>query len=116
MRLHESQWRSLTDVQFIKSCIFYYKSPENPHQYYNSHDNSYQYYKSCENPYQYYKSCENLYQVLQVTCAASERAMVHMMKSKLYRKNITRLLPLTLLLVLHTHNNTDGNKLVIFLV
>ena len=29
-------------------------------------------------------------------------------------KNITRLLPLALLLVLHTRNNTDGNKLVIF--
>ena len=30
------------------------------------------------------------------------------------RKNITRLLPLALLLVLRTCNNTDGNKLVIF--
>ena len=29
-------------------------------------------------------------------------------------KNITHLLPLALLLVLHTRNNTDGNKLVIF--
>ena len=29
-------------------------------------------------------------------------------------KNITRLLPLALLLVLCTCNNTDGNKLVIF--
>ena len=40
--------------------------------------------KSHENPYQYYKSRENPYQVLQVTCAASERAMkskVHMIKS-----------------------------------
>ena len=32
------------------------------------------------NPYQYYKSRENPYQVLQVTCAASERAMVRMVK------------------------------------
>ena len=31
--------------------------------------------KSHDNPYQYYKSRENLYQVLQVTRAASERAM-----------------------------------------
>ena len=57
-----------------KSCIFYCKSRENP----------YQYYKSRENPYQYFKSRENLYQVLQVTRAASERAMkskVHMIKS-----------------------------------
>ena len=30
------------------------------------------------------------------------------------RKNITCLLPLALLLVLHTRNNTDGNKLMIF--
>ena len=29
-------------------------------------------------------------------------------------KNITSLLRLALLLVLHTRNNTDGNKLVIF--
>ena len=29
-------------------------------------------------------------------------------------KNITRLLPFALLLVLRTRNNTDGNKLVIF--
>ena len=29
-------------------------------------------------------------------------------------KNITRSLPLALLLVLRTRNNTDGNKLVIF--
>ena len=29
-------------------------------------------------------------------------------------KNITRLLPLALLLVLHTLNNTDGTKIVIF--
>ena len=34
--------------------------------------------------------------------------------TKLYRENITRLLPLALLLVLRTRNNTDGNKLVIF--
>ena len=33
---------------------------------------------------------------------------------KLYRKNITRLLLLALLLVLRTRNNTDSNKLVIF--
>ena len=30
------------------------------------------------------------------------------------RKNITHLLPLALLLMLHTRNNTDGYKLVIF--
>ena len=52
----------------------------------------YFYYKSRENPYQYCKSRKNPYQVLQVT----------------------RLLPLALLLVLRTRNNTDGNKFVIF--
>ena len=31
-------------------------------------------------------------------------------------KNITHLLPLALLLVLHTRNNTDGNKLMTFFV
>ena len=42
------------------------------------------YCKSRENPYQYYKSRENPYQVLQVTRAASERALkskVRMIKS-----------------------------------
>ena len=57
--------------------------------------------------------------MLKVTHAVSERAI----KSKVCRikivplisaKNLTHLLPLTLLLVLHTGNNTDGNKLVIF--
>ena len=47
--------------------------------YCKSRENLYQYYKSCKNPYQYYmymyKSRENPYQVLQVTGAASERAM-----------------------------------------
>ena len=53
---------------------------------------------------EYCKSRENSYQVLQVTCAASERAM----KSKV------RMLLLALLLVLRTRNNTYSNKLVIF--
>ena len=83
----------------------------------------YFYCKLCENPYQHYKSYENLYQVLQVTCAASKRAM----KSKVqYDKIIITIVPSytgtillillssVLLLVLHTHNNTDSNKLVIF--
>ena len=54
--------------------------------------------------------------VLQVTCTVSERAMkskVRMINhyhhsTKLTGKNITRLLPLALLLVLHTRNNTNG--------
>ena len=68
----------------------------------------------------YYKSRENPYQVLQVTCAASEHAMgsydkiIITIVPSCTGENITRLLPLALLLVLHTRNNTDGNKLVIF--
>ena len=82
------------------------------------------YYEPCENLYQYYnKSHENPYQVLQVTWAASECAMksrILMIKiiinivQTYTKKNITRLLPLALLLMLYTHNNTDGSKLVIF--
>ena len=75
---HVNVWESMgkpcSCMQFIKSRIFYCKS----------HNNPYQYYKSRENPYQYYKSRENPYQVLQVTRAASERAMklkVRMIKS-----------------------------------
>ena len=34
------------------------------------------YSKSSKNPYQYYKLSKNLYQVLQVTCAASECAVI----------------------------------------
>ena len=85
---HANVWESMgkpcSCMQFIKSRIFYCKSRENPYQYYKSRENPYQYYKSRENPYQYYKSHENPYQVLQVTRAASERAMkskVRMIKS-----------------------------------
>ena len=83
----------------------------------------YFYSKSRKNLYQYCKSRENPYQVLQVTCAAYERAMkseVRMIKiiitivPSYTGKNITRLLPLAFLLVLHIRGNTDGNKLVIF--
>ena len=106
-------------LQFIKSRIFYYKSSENP--------------------YQYCKSRENLYQVLQVTresvsgTASHARIRIRYYKSCALRlnvplydkiiitiipsytgKNITCLLSLALLLMLRTHNNTDGNKHVIF--
>ena len=90
-------------IQFIKSRIFYCKS--------------------CKNPYQYYKSCENPYQVLQVTHACvwtcneiegSYDKIIITIAPSYTGKNIARLLPLALLLVLWTHNNTAGNKLVIF--
>ena len=66
----------------------------------------------------YYKSRENPYQVLQVTCSAFERAMkwkvciIITIVPSYTGKKITRLLLLPLLLVLHTRNNTDGDKLV----
>ena len=104
----ESLGKPCSCIQFIKS-IFYCKSRENP--------------------YQYYKSRENLYQVLQVTLIVFEHAVrskvrrIHLVnhyhhtcstKILYARKNIIYLLLLALLLVLHIHNNTDGNKLVIF--
>ena len=104
---HANVWESMgkpcSCTQFIKSRIFYSKSRENP--------------------YQYCKSRVNLYQVLQVTCAASEpfneiegsyNKIIITIVPSCTGKNITRLLPLALLLVLRTRNNTDGNKLVIF--
>ena len=67
----------------------------------------------------YCKSCKNLYHVLQITWAVFE----HAMKSKFGKikslspwyqaipeKNNTHLLPLTLLFILCTCNNTDGNS------
>ena len=43
------------------------------------------------------------------------KTIVTIVRTKLSHtgKNITCLLPLALLLVLHTRNNTDGNKLVV---
>ena len=100
-------------TQFIKSRIFYCKSRENP--------------------YQYCKSRENPYQVLQVTRESVSGTTSHVrcvwtcneiegsydkiiitIVPSYTGKNITHLLPLALLLVLRTRNNTDGNKLVIF--
>ena len=100
-------------TQFIKSRIFYCKSRENP--------------------YQYCKSRENPYQVLQVTRESVSGTTSHVrcvgpcneiegsydkiiitIVPSYTGENITSLLPLALLLVLRTRNNTDGNKLVIF--
>ena len=114
---HANVWESMgkpcSCTQFIKSRIFYYKSRENP--------------------YQYCKSRENPYQVLQVTRESVSGTTSHVrcvwtcneiegsydkiiitIVPSYTGKNITRLLPLALLLVLRTRNNTDGNKLVIF--
>ena len=92
--------------------------------YYKSHENLYQYYKSCENLYQYYKSHENPYQVLQVTRTASEHAMklkVRMIKSlspqyqAIPEKHHSFVaVGIVTCDVLCTHNNTNGNKFMIF--
>ena len=66
----------------------------------------------------YYKSRENPYQVL---CAlrlneiegSYDKVIITIVPSYNGR-NITHFLPLALLLMLCTRNNTDGNKLVIF--
>ena len=65
--MYGSQWGSLAVAcsLHIKKKHFLLQVSENLYQYYKSHENLYQYYKSRENPYQ----------VLQVTRAASERAM-----------------------------------------
>ena len=81
----------------------------------------------------YYKSRENPYQVLQVTRESVSGTTSHMRCVRTCNeiegsydkiiitivpsytgKNITHLLPLALLLMLRTCNNTDGNKLAIF--
>ena len=71
-------------------------------------------------PFFYYMLLKNLYQVLQVTCTAPEQAMkltVDISLTPSYTgNNIPQLLWLALLLMLDTQNDTDGNKLVIFLV
>ena len=67
----------------------------------------------------HWKSCDIPYQVLQVTCVCNEiegsydKIIITIVPSYT-GKNITHLLSLVLLLVLCTHNNTDGKKLVIF--
>ena len=86
-------------MQFIKSHNFYYKSRENP--------------------YQVLQVTRGSVSVLQVTHTASnvqwnQRFIIITIVPSYTEKNITRLLPLALLLMLHTRNNTDGNKLVIF--
>ena len=63
----------------------------------------------------YYKSCENLHQywVKRVHEGTYDKTIITIVPSYTKKTSLI-LLPLALLLVLHTHNNTDGNKLVIF--
>ena len=86
-------------MQVIKSKLFYYKSRNNPHQCYNSR--------------------KKPYQVLQLMCVrlneikGSYDKIITPIVPSYTKKYIPCLLPLALLLLLHTHNNTDRNKLVI---
>ena len=101
---HANVWESMKKpcrcMQFIKAILFAT-------------------IKSCENLYQYYKSqesvlCTECHVRYVWTCNEIESLydkVIITISTKLYAKNITRLLPLH---VLHTPNNTDGNKLMIF--
>ena len=101
---HANAWELMgkpcSCTQFIKSHIFYYNSSKNSYQL--------------------------VLQVMQKSVLGhvhvSECAMkskVRMIKSlspwyKAIPKNIARLLPWALVLMLHTRSNTNGNKLMIF--
>ena len=99
-------------VSLAKISIRYCKSCEKPYQYYKRI--SIRYCKSCEKPHQYYKRiciryCKS--NALHLNMQWNRR-----FKSPQYQaipEKIYSLLPLALLLVLRTCNNTDGNKLVI---
>ena len=96
----ESTGKPCSCTQFIKSCIFHYKLCKNP----------YQYCKLCKNPYQYYKSC-----VLHLNVQWNRRFVCEInitIVPNYTRKNIT-CLPLALLIMVCTRNNTGTNKLVI---
>ena len=75
-----------------------------------------------ENVYQYCKSCKNPYQVLQVTCIRFNvqwglyDKIIITISTKLYQKKYHSFVAVGIvtLVTLHTHNNTDGNKLMIF--
>ena len=62
-----------------------------------------------------FQVCRNLY--LYTSCSmevqCTMKVCIHHHHSTKHWKNITHPLPLALLLVLHIHNNTDGNKLAL---
>ena len=87
-------------MQFIKRCIFYYKSRDNLYQVLQITRES---ISGTTSHVRCVWTCNDLYAKIIITIVPSYT-----------RKNVTRLLPLALLLVLHTRSNTDGNKLVIF--
>ena len=91
-------------MQCIKSCIFYYKSREN----------LYQYYKSRKNPYQVLQVMDTIVWMCNKMKGFHNKIIITIVPSLPGNKNVTHLLPLALLVMLCIHNNTDGNKLVIF--
>ena len=119
---HENVWESMgkpcSCIQFIKSSILYCKSRVNPYQYYKSREVSVLQvtWKSVSGTASHARcvwTCneiEGSYDKIITIVPSYTRKKNHCFTGK----NITCLLPLPLLLVLHTRNNTDGNKLVIF--
>ena len=87
-------------MQFIKSHMFNYKSYENPYQVLQVTRES---VSGTTSHVRTSECVEGSYEKIIITIVASYTG-----------KNITRLLPLALLLVLRTHTNTVGNELVIF--
>ena len=104
---HANVWESIgkpsSCIQFIKSHIFYYKSRENPYQVLQVMWESVSDTASHMHCIWTCNKIEGSYAKIIITIVPSYTGT-----------NITRLSPLALLLVLHTCNNTDGNKLVIF--
>ena len=104
-------------TQFIKSPIFYSKSRENPYQYCKSRENPYQVLqvtrKSVSGTTSHVRICISTTSPCNEIEGSYDKIIITIVPSYI-GKNITRLLPLALLLVLRTRNNTDGNKFVIF--
>ena len=92
---HANVWESMRKpcscTQFIKSCIFFTTS-------------------HVRIRIRYYKSCGCVWMCNEIK-GTYDKMVLTIVPSY---KNITRLLPLALLLMLHSRNNTDGNKLMIF--
>ena len=109
----ESMWKPCSCTQFIKSRIFYYKSRENPYQYRKSHENPYQVLQVTRESVSGTTSHVRCVWTCNEIEGSYDKIIITIVPSYT-GKNITRLLPLALLLVLRTRNNTDGNKLVIF--
>ena len=100
--MYRNQWGTLA-----RSCIFRYKVTRESVSGTTSHATiRIRYYKSLTSHLQGIWTCNEI--------EGSYDKMIITIVSSYTRKNITRLLPLALLLMLRTCNNTNDNKLVIF--